>query len=56
MRAQDDVAGSDNDASMTAFCLIAMQESRHLCDISVSVSSTSTVSISLSQNKYEVQQ
>ncbi|XP_051799749.1 complement C3-like [Acanthochromis polyacanthus] len=26
-----DVAGSDSDASMTAFCLIAMQESRTIC-------------------------
>ncbi|XP_028256793.1 complement C3-like isoform X1 [Parambassis ranga] len=32
-RMMDEGAGSDKDASMTAFCLIAMQESRHLCDI-----------------------
>ncbi|XP_033988389.1 complement C3-like [Trematomus bernacchii] len=31
-----DVQGSDADASMTAFCLIAMQESRTLCAASVS--------------------
>nr|XP_043883850.1 complement C3-like [Solea senegalensis] len=31
-----DVQGSDSDASMTAFCLIAMQESRKLCADTVS--------------------
>ncbi|XP_034086505.1 complement C3-like [Gymnodraco acuticeps] len=31
-----DVRGSDSDASMTAFCLIAMQESRTLCAASIS--------------------
>uniref|UniRef100_A0A669EYB3 Complement C3 n=1 Tax=Oreochromis niloticus TaxID=8128 RepID=A0A669EYB3_ORENI len=30
-----DVAGSDSDASMTAFCLIAMQESRSICSDTV---------------------
>uniref|UniRef100_A0A8C7XKP5 Anaphylatoxin-like domain-containing protein n=1 Tax=Oryzias sinensis TaxID=183150 RepID=A0A8C7XKP5_9TELE len=30
-----DVRGSDSDASMTAFCLIAMQESRSLCSATV---------------------
>uniref|UniRef100_A0A8C9X3V0 NTR domain-containing protein n=1 Tax=Sander lucioperca TaxID=283035 RepID=A0A8C9X3V0_SANLU len=30
-----DVAGTDSDASMTAFCLIAMQESRTICSASV---------------------
>ncbi|KAF1394913.1 hypothetical protein PFLUV_G00006060, partial [Perca fluviatilis] len=30
-----DVAGADSDASMTAFCLIAMQESRTICSASV---------------------
>ncbi|XP_024115559.1 complement C3 isoform X1 [Oryzias melastigma] len=30
-----DVRGSDSDASMTAFCLIAMQESRTLCGATV---------------------
>ncbi|XP_040891541.1 complement C3-like isoform X2 [Toxotes jaculatrix] len=30
-----DVLGTDSDASMTAFCLIAMQESRTLCDTTV---------------------
>ncbi|XP_062283410.1 complement C3-like isoform X1 [Scomber scombrus] len=30
-----DVRGSDSDASMTAFCLITMQESRTLCDATV---------------------
>nr|XP_040043326.1 complement C3-like isoform X3 [Gasterosteus aculeatus aculeatus] len=30
-----DVHGKDSDASMTAFCLIAMQESRALCDDTV---------------------
>ncbi|XP_024120035.1 complement C3-like [Oryzias melastigma] len=30
-----DVRGSDSDASMTAFCLIAMQESRTLCEATV---------------------
>ncbi|KAJ4921748.1 hypothetical protein JOQ06_016458 [Pogonophryne albipinna] len=30
-----DVRGADSDASMTAFCLIAMQESRTICDDSV---------------------
>uniref|UniRef100_A0A673AC78 Complement C3-like n=1 Tax=Sphaeramia orbicularis TaxID=375764 RepID=A0A673AC78_9TELE len=30
-----DVRGTDSDASMTAFCLIAMQESRQLCAASV---------------------
>uniref|UniRef100_A0AAQ4RF49 Complement component c3a, duplicate 5 n=1 Tax=Gasterosteus aculeatus aculeatus TaxID=481459 RepID=A0AAQ4RF49_GASAC len=34
-----DVHGKDSDASMTAFCLIAMQESRALCDDTVNVSS-----------------
>ncbi|KAM8878284.1 complement C3a.1 [Spinachia spinachia] len=32
-----DVRGKDSDASMTAFCLIAMQESRALCDGSVNM-------------------
>uniref|UniRef100_A0A669CP00 Complement C3 n=1 Tax=Oreochromis niloticus TaxID=8128 RepID=A0A669CP00_ORENI len=32
-----DVAGSDSDASMTAFCLIAMQESRSICSDTVNV-------------------
>uniref|UniRef100_A0A3Q3BHM5 Complement C3-like n=1 Tax=Kryptolebias marmoratus TaxID=37003 RepID=A0A3Q3BHM5_KRYMA len=31
-----DVHGKDSDASMTAFCLITMQESRTICDASVS--------------------
>ncbi|XP_028449056.1 complement C3 [Perca flavescens] len=30
-----DVAGTDSDASMTAFCLIAMQETRTICSASV---------------------
>uniref|UniRef100_A0A8C7XR24 Complement component c3a, duplicate 5 n=1 Tax=Oryzias sinensis TaxID=183150 RepID=A0A8C7XR24_9TELE len=30
-----DVRGSDSDASMTAFCLIAMQESRSLCSADI---------------------
>ncbi|XP_034721897.1 complement C3-like [Etheostoma cragini] len=30
-----DVSGADSDASMTAFCLIAMQESRSRCAASV---------------------
>lgn len=30
--------GTDSDASMTAFCLIAMQESRTMCAASVNVS------------------
>ncbi|XP_053187531.1 complement C3-like [Scomber japonicus] len=30
-----DVQGTDSDASMTAFCLISMQESRTLCDATV---------------------
>uniref|UniRef100_A0A8C7XQI0 Uncharacterized protein n=1 Tax=Oryzias sinensis TaxID=183150 RepID=A0A8C7XQI0_9TELE len=34
-----DVRGSDSDASMTAFCLIAMQESRSLCSADIYVSS-----------------
>lgn len=28
--------GKDSDVSMTAFCLIAMQESRSICDVSIS--------------------
>ncbi|KAL3996130.1 RNA-binding protein 5/10 [Sarotherodon galilaeus] len=32
-----DVAGSDSDASMTAFCLIAMQESRAICSGTVTM-------------------
>ncbi|RVE75825.1 hypothetical protein OJAV_G00002690 [Oryzias javanicus] len=32
-----DVRGSDSDASMTAFCLIAMQESRTLCTDTVKI-------------------
>uniref|UniRef100_A0A669BJL2 Complement component c3a, duplicate 5 n=1 Tax=Oreochromis niloticus TaxID=8128 RepID=A0A669BJL2_ORENI len=32
-----DVAGLDTDASMTAFCLIAMQESRSICSDTVNV-------------------
>uniref|UniRef100_A0A8D0AIM2 Complement C3-like n=1 Tax=Sander lucioperca TaxID=283035 RepID=A0A8D0AIM2_SANLU len=34
-----DVRGADSDVSMTAFCLIAMQESRTQCNATVSVSS-----------------
>uniref|UniRef100_A0A8C7YH45 NTR domain-containing protein n=1 Tax=Oryzias sinensis TaxID=183150 RepID=A0A8C7YH45_9TELE len=34
-----DVSGSDSDASMTAFCLIAMQESRLICSADILVSS-----------------
>uniref|UniRef100_A0A3Q4FYK3 Anaphylatoxin-like domain-containing protein n=1 Tax=Neolamprologus brichardi TaxID=32507 RepID=A0A3Q4FYK3_NEOBR len=33
-----DLLGTDSDASMTAFCLIAMQESREICRSSVNVS------------------
>ncbi|XP_035760088.1 venom factor-like [Neolamprologus brichardi] len=33
-----DVAGLESDASMTAFCLIAMQESRSICSDTVNVS------------------
>ncbi|XP_019117290.2 complement C3-like isoform X2 [Larimichthys crocea] len=36
-----DVLGTDSDASMTAFCLIAMQESRPLCAATVSSLSSS---------------
>lgn len=35
---QGDVGGRDADASMTAFCLIALQESRSICHNTVSVS------------------
>lgn len=35
---QGDVNGRDADASMTAFCLIALQESRFMCREKVSVS------------------
>lgn len=35
---QGDVRGTDSGVSMTAFCLIAMQESRQLCDATVGVS------------------
>lgn len=35
---QGDVNGKDADASMTAFCLIALQESRSICREKVSVS------------------
>lgn len=35
---QGDVRGTDSDVSMTAFCLIAMQESRRLCTATVAVS------------------
>lgn len=35
---QGDVNGRDADASMTAFCLIALQESRFICRDKVSVS------------------
>lgn len=34
---QGDVRGADSDVSMTAFCLIAMQESRQLCAATVGV-------------------
>ena len=37
---QGDVEGRDSDASMTAFCLIAMQESLTLCNRSVDVSTS----------------
>uniref|UniRef100_A0A3Q4GC77 Anaphylatoxin-like domain-containing protein n=1 Tax=Neolamprologus brichardi TaxID=32507 RepID=A0A3Q4GC77_NEOBR len=35
---RSDLLGTDSDASMTAFCLIAMQESREICRSSVNVS------------------
>lgn len=35
---QGDVNGKDADASMTAFCLIALQESRFICREKVNVS------------------
>lgn len=35
---QGDVQGKDADASMTAFCLIALQEARSTCHSTVSVS------------------
>uniref|UniRef100_A0A8D3E9Q8 Complement C3-like n=1 Tax=Scophthalmus maximus TaxID=52904 RepID=A0A8D3E9Q8_SCOMX len=35
-----DVGGTDSEASMTAFCLIAMQESRTLCAATVNVSAS----------------
>lgn len=35
---QGDVRGTDSDVSMTAFCLIALQESRRLCAATVGVS------------------
>lgn len=35
---QGDVRGTDSEASMTAFCLIAMQEANQLCSASVNVS------------------
>ncbi|XP_041640227.1 complement C3-like [Cheilinus undulatus] len=38
---RSDVLGSDSHASMTAFCLIAMQESRHICGDSVNSLSSS---------------
>jgi len=36
---QGDVYGTDSDVSMTAFCLIAMQESRRTCAATLSVRS-----------------
>ncbi len=36
--AQGDVHGIDSDVSMTAFCLIAMQESSTICADTVNVS------------------
>ncbi|TNM85459.1 hypothetical protein fugu_007730 [Takifugu bimaculatus] len=38
-----DVFGADSDASMTSFCLIALQESRPLCGFSINVSSSTTL-------------
>lgn len=40
--------GKDSDASITAFCLIAMQDSRTLCAASVDVSAGPHLSIEFS--------
>ena len=42
---QGDVQGKDTDASMTAFCLIAMQESRTICNDTVNVSTSPPYSV-----------
>ena len=42
---QGDVRGTDSDASLTAFCLIAMQESRAICNSTVNVSTSPTYNV-----------
>lgn len=51
---QGNVAGTDSDASLTAFCLIAMQESQSLCYSAVEVRTLHSYSLALFLKSFRI--